>query len=242
MYRLLIMFSLLTIFIGSMVSAETVVLVGSGAPDPKDALIIERLEKMGFALNIHSHDEGHPVDLNGVDLVFISESTSSGNITDSYADSAIPVINCETWTYDDMGFAAADGGFNSDVGDTLTIVKADHPITQGLPKEVLVYNPTAQLMTASNLEGGMEILAVRTDNEALVAISVYEKGAATLKGETKARHITLFPHSTGWANITDDGWKLIENSVLYAMGKSMAVKPVSKLATTWAEIRTQTDR
>ncbi len=49
----------------------------------------------------------------------------------------------------------------------------------------------------------------------------------------------MYPHSTGWANITDDGWGLIESSVLYALGKSVAVEPVSKLATTWATIKKQ---
>lgn len=237
MYRLFVVFFLLTIFTGSMATAETVVLVGSGAPDPIDALIVERLGKMGFTLKMHSHGEQHPVDLNGVDLVFISESTTSGNITAAYADSSIPVVNCETWTYDDMGFAASDAGFSDLVGDTLKIVKADHPITQGFPEEVQIYDTPIIIMTANNLDGDVEILAVRADDETHVAISVYEAGAQTLKGQTQARHVNIFPHSTGWANITDNGWRLIENSVLYALGKSLAVKPVSKLATTWAVIK-----
>ncbi|MFC1719315.1 hypothetical protein ACFL6S_37040 [Candidatus Poribacteria bacterium] len=239
MNRLLIGFALLLLFMGSMVAAEKVVLVGSGAPDPKDALIIERLEKMGFTLDIHIDAGEHPVDLNGVDLVFISESTTSGNIADAYANSSVPVVNCETWTYDDMGFAPNDAGFNDLAGDTLAIVKADHPITQGLPAEVQVYDPAIVVMTANDLQGDVEILAVRADDPTRIAISVYEKGAQTLKGETQARHVNIFPHSTGWGMVTDDGWKLIENSVLYALGKSLAVEPVGKLTTTWAGIKGQ---
>lgn len=241
MYRLFIAVALLTILVGSTVVAETVVLVGSGAPDPKDALLIEFLEGMGFTLNIHSHAEKHPVDLAGVDLVFISESTSSANILGAYTDSSTPVVNCETWTFDDMGFAAGDAGFSDAVGDTLTIVNADHPITQGFPEEVQVYDPGIIIMTASNLEGDIDVLAVRTGNEADVAISVYEKGAGTLKGETKTIHVNIYPHSTGWANITDDGWKLIENSIRYAMG-TVAVEPAGKLAVRWADIKTEDNR
>lgn len=177
MYRLLTAFALLAIFTGSAVAADTVILVGSGAPDPKDALIIERLEKMGFTLKIHSHAEKQPVDSGDAVLVFISESTTSGNITNAYTDSTIPVVNCETWTYDDMGFAPGDGGFNDGVGDTLAIVKADHPITQGFPKEVKIYDPAIIIMTANNLGGDVEVLAVRADDATRVAISVYEKGA-----------------------------------------------------------------
>ncbi len=242
MHRLLIGLVLLLLFTGSVVVAEKIVLVGSGAPDPKDALIIERLEKMGFTLDIHIDVGEHPVDLNGVDLVFISESTTSGNITDAYANSTVPVVNCETWTYDDMGFAPGDAGFDDSAGDTLAIVKADHPITQGFPAEVQIDDPAIIVMTANDLQGDVEVLAVRADDPTRIAIAVYEKGAATLKGETQARHINMFPHSTGWGMVTDDGWKLIENSVLYALGKSAAVEPVGKLAVKWGNIKTQISR
>lgn len=242
MYRLFIAFALLALFTGSGVAADKVVLVGSGAPDASDALIIERLQQMGFTVEPHAHDEKHPVDLSGVALVFISESTSSGNITNAYADSTVPVINCEAWTYDDMGFAPDDSGFNSDAGDTLIIVSADHPITQGFPEQVRVHDPAASLISASNLAGDVKIVAVRADDKALAAISVYEEGAQTVTGKTQARHVNIFPHSTGWSSITDDGWKLIERSVLYAVEQLTAVEPIGKLAVRWADIRTQINR
>ena len=60
-------------------------------------------------------------------------------------------------------------------------------------------------MTCSGFEGDIDILAVRADNDDLVAISVYEKGAKTMKGTTKAIHVNIWPHSTGWAT-GDRGW------------------------------------
>ena len=99
--------------------------VGSGEPDPKDAPLIEHLEEWGYVVEPHQHLAKHPVNLADIDLVFISESTSSGNILDAYKNSTVPVVNAETWTYDDMGFAA-DGTFNSDAGDDLTIVDTEH--------------------------------------------------------------------------------------------------------------------
>jgi len=77
-----------------------------------------------------------------------------------------------------------------------------------------------------------------TPGRPLYAISVYEKGAGTLKGKTEAIHVNMYPHSTGWANITDDGWKLIENSIRYAMG-TVAVEPTGKLAVRWGDIKMQ---
>ena len=216
---------------------EKLVLVGSGAPDPKDALLIEYLEKWGYVVEAHEHLEKHPVKLNGIDCVFISESTSSANILDAYKDVNVPVINAETWTYDDMGFAP-DGTFNSDAGDKITIVNEEHPITEGFKGDITVSKPAAQLMTCNGFEGDIKVLAVREDMDDFVALSVYEQGAKTLKGATKARHVNIWPHSTGWNMVTDDGWELIHRSILYAIGAiPFNVAPQDKLAVTWARIK-----
>ena len=238
MNRLFVSLALLVVFASSVMAAGKVVLVGSGAPDPKDALIIEYLEKWGFTVEPHMADLAkHPVALDGVDLVFISESTSSANLLGAYTDSTVPVVNAETWIYDDMGFAP-DGTFSDVAGDTLKIVKKDHPITKGLPDKVKVYDPSIILMTCNGLQGDVEILAVHADQEDFAAISVYEEGAKTMKGKTKTIHVNIWPHSTGWNNVTDDGWKLIERSVFYALGR-MPVERKGKLAVTWGDIKTE---
>lgn len=240
MYRhfLYTIFILLLLTSIAMAEGEKLVLVGSGAPDPKDNLLIENLEKWGYVVEPHEHLAKHPVDLAGIDLVFISESTSSANILGAYKDSTVPVVNAESFTYDDMGFAPNDT-FNSDAGDSITIVNTDHPITAGFKGDITVSNPAAQLMTCSGLDGDVDILAVRADNDDLVAISVYEKGAKTLQGTTKARHINIWPHSTAWQSVTEDGWELIHRSILYGLGQIAAdVAPADKLAVTWGQLKT----
>ena len=93
-------------------------------------------------------------------------------------------------------------------------------------------------MTYSDFEGDIEILAIRADRDDLIAISVYEKGAKILKGTTKARHVNIWPHSTGWQMVTDDGWELIHRSILYALGQiPFDVAPEEKLAVTWGQIK-----
>ena len=236
-YFCLSIFVLLFAVGGALAEGEKMVLVGSGEPDPKDVLLIEHLEEWRYDVEPHQHLAKHPVNLADVDIVFISESTSSANILDAYKDSSVPVVNAETWTYDDMGFAA-DGTFNSDAGDDITIVDSEHPITEGFKGDITVSKPAIALMTCSGFEGDVEILAVRADNDDLVAISVYEKGAKTIKGSTKARHVNIWPHSTGWEQVTDDGWELIHRSILYALGQiPFDVAPEDKLAVTWGQIK-----
>lgn len=239
MYRQFILSLVLLILVVGWTAAEgeKLVLVGSEAPDPKDALLIEYLEKWGYVVEPHEHLEKHPVKLAGIDLVFISESTSSANILDAYKDSTVPVVNAETWTYDDMGFAA-DGTFNSDPGDKLKLTNLEHPITEGFKETVTVHKPLANIMACNALEGDVEILAVREDIDDLVAISVYEEGAKTMKGKAKTRHVNIWPHSTGWNMVTDDGWELIHRSILYALGQiPQDVEPAGKLAITWGQLK-----
>ncbi len=239
MYRYFFLPILVLLLATGTVSAagEKLLLVGSGEPDPKDVLLVDYLEEWGYEIELREHLAKHPGNLAGIDFVFISESTSSANILDAYEDSAIPVVNAESWTYDDMGFAP-DGTFNSDPGDDLTIVNSDHPITEGFKDKVTVSKPAVSLMTCSGFEGDVDILAVRSDIDDLVAISVYEKGAKTMKGTTKAIHVNIFPHSTGWQMVTDDGWELIHRSILYALGQiPFDVAPEDKLAVTWGQIK-----
>ena len=73
-------------------------------------------------------------------------------------------------------------------------------------------------MTCNGFQGDADIIAIRADNEKLVAMSVYEGGQINKRGH-QTRHVNIWSHSTGWEMITDEGWKLIEHSVLYALGR-----------------------
>lgn len=233
MYRLFVISLILALFVICIAYAEKVVLIVDDPQGTRDVLIVERLEAMGHTVESHSDNEAHPVDLDGADLLFITATVTSTNLGGAYADSTIPVINCEGFTYDDMGFIPADPNIIG--SDTIAIVNADHPITQGFPEEVTVYNSSYKIMSG-RLEGDVDILAVRTDNPEEVTIGVYEEGAKTLTGETKARHITLFVHDQ-WPKVNDDGWELVERSVVYALEKDAAVEPANKLAVTWASVK-----
>ena len=246
MYRLFIFLALLIFLAGSAVAADRVVLIGSGVPDAKDVILIEHIEALGFTVELHAHDERQPVDLTGVTLVFISDSISSGNIGDAYLDSTVPVVNCEAWTYDDMGFTADDSGLDNAGGESLTIVDTGHPITRGLPEQIQVYDPAGPIANANNFVGDVDIVAVRADDESRAAITVYEAGAQTDSRPTQARHINLFSSADGWVSLTDDGWELVERSILYAVdqltkppGEKPGV-PSGSYAATWGAAKNST--
>ena len=60
-----------------------------------------------------------------------------------------------------------------------------------------------------------------------------------MQGTTKAIHVNIWPHSTAWAQVTEDGWELVHRSILYGLGQIPAdVTPQEKLAITWGQIKT----
>ena len=217
-------------------AGEKLLLVGSGEPDPKDILLVDYLEEWGYEIELREHLATSRY-LAVIDFVFISLILIKCQTFWRHAKLRESPECAETWTYDDMGFAP-DGTFNSDAGDDLTIVNTDHPITEGFKDKITVSKPAASLMTCNGFEGDIDVLAVRADNDDFVAISVYEKGAKTIKGSTKAIHVNIWPHSTGWQMVTDDGWELIHRSILYALGQiPFDVAPEDKLAVAWGQIK-----
>ena len=68
MYRYLFLPILTFLLLTStaMAKGEKLVLVGSGAPDPKDDLLIEYLEEWGYVVEPHEHLAKHPVNLAGM--------------------------------------------------------------------------------------------------------------------------------------------------------------------------------
>jgi len=227
---------LLFLFTSWAVAAGKIVMVGAAVPlGAEDQMIAEHLEKLEFEVEPHAHDETHPVDLAGVDGVFITESTSSSNITSAYKDATVPVINAETYTYDDMSFAP-DGSFNSDPDDTIVIVDSDHPITQGFKGEVKIHETPQNVMSCSDMQGDVHILATVAGN-GNVAISFYEKGAKLIDGTALARRVNIFPHTTAITSLTDDAWTLIERSVLFGLGLITPVSPKGALAVTWGTLK-----
>ncbi len=60
-----------------------------------------------------------------------------------------------------------------------------------------------------------------------------------MTGKTQAIHVNIFPHSTAWGNVTADGWKLIDNSILYAIGRGLSVCPSGKLAVKWSSLKNE---
>ena len=202
-----------------------------------DTPLLLMLEELGYSLatvdddNVRTEVDPTTVADNYVG-VFISESITSGNVEGHFNGVSIPVVNAESYTYDDMLWNTGTGA-DVDMGapsgfTSLQVVNPMHPIASGLGDfQYQVYEQETDPVSgnATSIMWGRalpmaDVVATMPGNEERATIFVYEPGDTLRDGsEVLARKVGIFPHRTGSAHLTEIGMHLVRNSVLYAMGR-----------------------
>jgi hypothetical protein len=209
--------------------------VSAVPPGQGDPPIVTHLEKRGFLVTLVDDNVSDPSDADGKDLIVISSTVGSGNVADKYTAIAVPILNWESFLFDDLLMAAVgnDVEYGTITGQTdIKIVHADHPLAAGLPAgPVPVYNspenmtfglavtpnPTASIVARSN-DG--------TDRPVLWA---YEKDALLIDGVSKAaaRRVGFFLSNNTPPLLNEAGYKLFDAAVNWAL--NIVVEPPPKL-------------
>ncbi|MGB0524589.1 MAG: CARDB domain-containing protein [Flammeovirgaceae bacterium] len=176
----------------------------------------EIIENTGLNVILIDDQSFTLADAQDKDLVFISSNTYSGYLTDDdLANLPIPIVNTEFVLFDDLGLS--DGSHDHVSGKTVSVTNENHPITDGLPADVFVYNNVGPL--AFNVPSNPDhvILSVPGHPEKGV-ITAFEVGDSLENGTVApARRVTLFARNLVEGNLTEDGERIIGNAVIWAM-------------------------
>ena len=233
---------LLLVFVSWSAFADKIIMISADEPPgAADQALIDRVVDLGFDVESHSQNEAQPVDISGAAAVLIGEALGSGNITNAYKDVTIPVIITEAYVLDDMQFAT-DGTFNTSPDKSIIIVDGRLPIAGGLTGEVQIASEEADICSTSDIQGDAHIIA-QTVVSGDVCLATYEKGAIGMDGvAVPARRVFVFSHAVMIPLLTDDGWGLVERSVLWALGMlpvlpETSVNPAGRAATTWGRLK-----
>ncbi len=198
-------------------------------PNAAEVNIIARLENMGFSVTTLGMNETSDAAAEGMSLVLISATVSSGTVAANMPglkDLPIPVINWEPALYDDLGFqATGTGEFNT---TTIEIIKADHPLAGGLPEGPVEISYSEKGVSYGTPEGDPIIIAVNPNDPSQIVHFGYEKDAPMAVGNAPARRVGTFLLNNVADDMTDDGWALFDSSVVWAMGLSTSVKNQSR--------------
>ena len=156
-------------------------------PDGADDLLKVFMEGLGHTVTMFDDDESEAdteIAATEADMVFISESVSSGQIRTEITEIETPMVITESWGWDEMGLTLGDGAGQDVVTTDIEIVAPEHPLAAGLSGTVsLLTDITSDLGTArfGNGMAGNEATVIATatlaDGQTWDVIFVYEKGA-----------------------------------------------------------------
>jgi len=184
--------------------------------------IFTRLSDMGFIVTPISQNAISDGAADGMQLVLISATVSSGTVSTNMPELTtlgIPVINWEPFIYDFLGFQETDGG-EFLVTDTtaLEIVNGTHPLAGGLPAGIVLISDIQKNVSYGNPQGDAIVIAINSVDTARKVLFGYEKGAAMFSGNAPARRVGTFLLNDVADSLNDEGWTLFDASVIWAMG------------------------
>ncbi|MGE5558413.1 MAG: hypothetical protein ACM3WV_07355, partial [Bacillota bacterium] len=199
---------------------RVLMIVGSLTLNAGDGAIRTRLENTGYTVTISDDNATHPVDLANYEVVYISATISSGNITNKYKSAAKPVIIAESWIFDDMGMTGTvtDTDYGT-IGAQTQIDMADtHPIAGGLTGTQTIQS-AADTFHWGIPGGGAATVARIRGSSTNACIFTYDAGSSLKDGTTAAgKRIGLWPGDTTFNNVNSAGQELFDRAFMWALG------------------------
>jgi hypothetical protein len=197
------------------------------APPPKMAVLVVandmmptaadmqlRTSLMGRGLTPWLVDDGAAADINAA-LVVIAASSDSNAVAAKYRDVAVPVIAIEPAVFDNMGMTGGDD-FGEDNGTQITIAMAGHPMAAGLTGNVAVLTMTATLSWGAPSAAAQRVASF-SGMAGRATIFGYNKGAAMAMGMAPARRVGFFAGEPAASRLTDNGKKLLDAAIDWAL-------------------------
>lgn len=188
-----------------------------------DNIVVKRLkETHGLEVKIIIDKELANEKVDGYALVYVSESVNSGKIKDKFVKLPVPVIYAEPQSTGDVGMTVTEGFGKLDAGNvakTVQIKNSKHPLAAGLENLVDVYKDNGKMGYATPGQEAIVIATVPND-EQKATVFAYEKGAKNAKGDpVAAREVFFYLMNGEEINQTENGWKLFDAAVRWAMGQ-----------------------
>ena len=133
------------------------------------------------------------------DMVFISESVSSGQIREEITEIETPMLITECWGWDEMGLTHGGGAGQDVVSTDIEIVSPDHPLAAGLSGTVTVLTDITSDIGTSRFGNGIAgndatVIATATLTDGQTYDEMHVDGGATSQ-------MFFYPAGIDWAQI-----------------------------------------
>ncbi|RYZ07085.1 MAG: hypothetical protein EOO73_13545 [Myxococcales bacterium] len=183
-----------------------------------DTAVRNRLQTLGFTVQVKAAASAVTADAAGKALVVVSSTVASADVGSKFKSVATPVLTWESAIYDDMALVPS-GATNLGTQTTqtsVTIAAPSHPMAAGL-------TGTPAVATSSTFSWGKPSasavkVATLPSDATKTLIFGFESGSALSDGTTApARRVGLFLEDNTAASLNANGWNLFNQAVTWAV-------------------------
>jgi hypothetical protein len=197
------------------VSGKTaLLLVGRVPPGSGDTVVMSRLQKLGFTVDVRMSSP--QVDWRGAAVVLVSSTTSATDLPQDLKDAPVPIVSWEPFSYDGLGMVRIKQGRSAGAlpGSGLRVPRSNHPLAAGHEGSVWVtqgYVPVSWGIPSTDAT-----VAATVGDDRLPAVFGYETGALMPGGTAPERRVGLFVSDTTPTQLSAEGWDFFDSAVAWA--------------------------
>jgi murein DD-endopeptidase MepM/ murein hydrolase activator NlpD len=205
--------------------AGTVLYVaGSTSLNSADTALRNRLQLLGFTVQVKSASSAVTADANGKALVVVSSTVSPSSVNTKFRNVAVPVLTWESEIYDDMGMTpTASGNFGAQSSQ-----KQGSVLTPSSPLAAAVTGTQNLTSSTGTFNWGKPSSSARvvtlTSDATKTLIFGYSAGAAMPGLSAPARRVGFFLGDTNATSLTAFGWAFFDRAVAWSVGSTTGLR------------------
>jgi len=190
----------------------------------EDEAVKERLNMLGYNVALMDDSELDVTQAAGNDIIAVSSTTSPFRVKSNLNEINIPVLCWLPHLFDDMKMTGRGlDNLGLEDGTEIHISAKEHSMAAGLSGTVPVYREESRLGWGVP-SSDADIIAHMPDDSTHAAVFVYEKGDEMIGITAPAARIGFFMHDRSLDQLTNNGWKLFDAAVDYALASTVEVK------------------
>jgi hypothetical protein len=183
-----------------------------------DTAVRNRLQTLGFTVQVKAAPSTVTADANGKALVVVSSTVTSGDVGTKFKNVTVPVFTWESAIYDDMKFVPTGSTLGTQGGvSSVTIASPSHPMAAGLTGTPTV-SSSGTFSWGKPVASALKIATLPSDASKSLIFG-FEAGAALSDGTSAAaRRVGFFLEDNTAAGLNTNGWSLFQQAVTWAVG------------------------
>jgi hypothetical protein len=182
-----------------------------------DTAVKNRLQSLGFTVQLKPASSATTADATGKALVVVSSTVTSSSVGTKFKTVAVPVLTWESALYDDMAFVTAGNLGTQTAVNSLTIAAPGHPMAAGLTGTPTVTSSAQTASWGKPVASAVKIATLPSDATKSLIFG-FESGAALGDGTSAAaRRVGFFLEDNTALALNTSGWQLFDQAVTWAV-------------------------